>query len=1079
MRARRPELFSDSTGYDEAVYPRSVFDHYLNTLTSRNEERLFEVFARRLAEREICPNLVSQTGPVGGGDSKVDSETYPVSDAVAATWYHADAHLAAREKWAFAISAKREWRSKVQSDVRKIAATGRGYTNITFITSQYVPDKARGELQDALSLECSAKVTIHDRSWILQKTYGNRHLDLAFEVFSIVPTSQRLVRQGPADATREADLVELDRRIADVASYAGSSYRRAEDALEAALLSRSLGRSGSEVDGRFVRAIEMAAANGGPHLLRFKYLQAWTRFWWFDDAEGAARLYEGVFAEGKDSENAWSLQRSVNLWFCLLSATKDGVLSAADAQLDRRAAELVSALEKIQGREAGSTNSLFARTQLVYVRLAARLPSGQIDDLMKELREVVLLAGNHIDFPMDSLSQMLQELDAILGGSAGLDDILELVFTATESRASNESAADILIERAERKLRANKPYDAISLLGRALVRLKTTEARRELLLAMALLAAAYERVGLLWAARGMLLLALERGLRPLREDGEFPAICASLMRRICWLEVQLGRPTRVFRAVETANLYQSILGKVTEINEAVLQEEMVLNLVFGILLLRTPTSELAQLQMLPGILSHQAMDLPITRAASLFALGYTDAAAFEAGIKMDELSGFFERWVDQPAADDLPELPTWHLGTKVTYRTCIVGCEILFEIALDDRSVLFVESLIPAIEAYAANAMTARLFPVKSVLRCRASPTGITERLFSFESVEDDCGETTIEIAFNPELISTRDALVASFDTYLELVITIVHNCLVARSDMSLEAFMGEGGETVTRATIFQGLPIVDGTIFGDETRLRPGDWAQKLEVKENFSMLRSVAWDKGRASPPRATPILGNGDSAILSGQDGLKHSQMVVGDIINVAIWNRAGWNGTLVQVEEDGSFVIGLLFQNIDAGKKIFRGLRRRMGPSDSGDLLQLAIITGISSAAPRDYRVVLSPNASLLVGSTRGKAAFLPTRSNTMNTQNTVVVDLVTAAHLSGRAFRIAPAVMDSNGQPQVFLDLTIQKSTMSLLPAWTIDDASTWMMGLKPADDVVIPDGVVDAPVIAALARLASFEARNG
>jgi hypothetical protein len=403
MRARRPELFSDSTAYDEALYPRSILDHFLDTLTSRNEERLFETFARRVAERVICPNLVPQTGPVGGGDSKVDSETYPVAEELASTWYHNDAVAAAREKWAFAISAKRAWRPKVQSDVKKIAATGRGYTNIYFITSQYVPDKARGELQDSLSSECSAKVTILDRTWILAQMYENQHLDLAFEIFSIMPDYQQRVRQGPVDAMRQKELTDLDARIANVARYGGSKYRRAEDALEAALLSRSLGRPSSEVDGRFARAIEMAEGGGGSSpLLRFRYLQAWTRYWWFDDAEGTARLYDAIFIEAKNGANAWQLERVLNLWTCLLSANRRGALSPEVAQLEARGKELEESLLSVQRLDTGSTNSLFARTQLVFLRLAQRLPNGPTDDLLVELREVVRLAGNHIDFPMDS-----------------------------------------------------------------------------------------------------------------------------------------------------------------------------------------------------------------------------------------------------------------------------------------------------------------------------------------------------------------------------------------------------------------------------------------------------------------------------------------------------------------------------------------------------------------------------------------------------------------------------------------------------------------------------------------------------
>ena len=127
MRARRPELFSDSKVIGEPRLSPEVFEYHLDTLTSRKQETEFEHFCRRLAEKEICPNILPQTGPTGGGDSKVDAETYPVSDATSLRWYEGLGREAAQERWAFAFSAKKTWRSKVQSDVKGIAGTGRDY----------------------------------------------------------------------------------------------------------------------------------------------------------------------------------------------------------------------------------------------------------------------------------------------------------------------------------------------------------------------------------------------------------------------------------------------------------------------------------------------------------------------------------------------------------------------------------------------------------------------------------------------------------------------------------------------------------------------------------------------------------------------------------------------------------------------------------------------------------------------------------------------------------------------------------------------------------------------------------------
>ncbi len=117
MRARRPELFSDTVFREEHALDRSQFEFHLDTLTQRKEEIRFEHFCRRLAEKELCPNLLPQTGPTGGGDSKVDAETFPVAETIEERWYEGDPKRAARERWAFAFSAKKKWRSKVEKYV--------------------------------------------------------------------------------------------------------------------------------------------------------------------------------------------------------------------------------------------------------------------------------------------------------------------------------------------------------------------------------------------------------------------------------------------------------------------------------------------------------------------------------------------------------------------------------------------------------------------------------------------------------------------------------------------------------------------------------------------------------------------------------------------------------------------------------------------------------------------------------------------------------------------------------------------------------------------------------------------------
>ena len=175
MRARRPELFSDTQSAEESFLDRSFLEYFLEKLTSRSQEKDFEHFCRKIAEKELCPNLLPQTGPTGGGDSKVDSETYPVSDAISLLWYEGIGREAASERWAFAISAKQQWRPKVRSDVKSIIGTQRDYKLIYFISSQFIKDKDRANIEDELTSKYGLTVRVLDRTWILDKVFQNRN----------------------------------------------------------------------------------------------------------------------------------------------------------------------------------------------------------------------------------------------------------------------------------------------------------------------------------------------------------------------------------------------------------------------------------------------------------------------------------------------------------------------------------------------------------------------------------------------------------------------------------------------------------------------------------------------------------------------------------------------------------------------------------------------------------------------------------------------------------------------------------------------------------------------------------------
>jgi hypothetical protein len=264
LKARRPERFSDTVVAEATELDRSLLEFHLSSLTSRSQETDFERFARRLCECEICPNLLPQTGPTGGGDSKADSETYPVADTLALAWYTGLGREAAQERWAFAFSAKADWPPKVRSDIAKIVGTAREYTKAFFVTNQAVPDRKRAEVEDDLRTKYGIDVHILDRTWILDRVFTGRHEELAVNELGVTALSRRDVMKGPFDVKREGALEEVEKRIQEALQAGRFGAALVDDTLDAADLARNLERPRAEVEGRYARADQLARQYGSP-----------------------------------------------------------------------------------------------------------------------------------------------------------------------------------------------------------------------------------------------------------------------------------------------------------------------------------------------------------------------------------------------------------------------------------------------------------------------------------------------------------------------------------------------------------------------------------------------------------------------------------------------------------------------------------------------------------------------------------------------------------------------------------------------------------------------------------------------
>ena len=554
MRELRPEYYSDTQNRDAYDLDQSTLEYHLDTLTNRNETHEFEIFARKLCERAICPNLRPQTGPEGGGDSKADTETFPVAPEISIA-YVGDV-AGGSERWAFAFSAKKRWKEKARNDVKGIAETGRPYQKIICVTSQFARTKDRADLEQELSGEFGIPVTVHDRSWIVKEIIENDRKDIAFNYLAIGKVVDDPRRLGPTDYSRAQQLADIEKALADSEAFRGMESQGVTEALVAAKLSRGLEKPRTEIEGQFARAIRLADANGNyRQRLEARYEQIWTGFWWFDDFDLLKASYGAFEKEALKSDHSANVSLLCNLHQLLINSVVHGHMTREECDLDARTATLKEALQKIASNTERPNNALEAETSLLIIRMNKPVLGGKTEELREVWRgfmQVLDRAAGLGEFKAERLEQMIEIGGQLAGNDPVYNELVEKLADFVGKRSSEAKGAVILLKRAK-QLDFSDRIEMIRLLGKATFALSKKEYADELIDATQHLAVAYRSAGLFWAARAACLMALATIVIEGEEDNRIPVIFIPTLKLWAWLSLSLRHIPDFLNAIQLLN----------------------------------------------------------------------------------------------------------------------------------------------------------------------------------------------------------------------------------------------------------------------------------------------------------------------------------------------------------------------------------------------------------------------------------------------------------------------------------------------------------------------------------------------
>ncbi len=1064
MKERRPERFSDSVHRDIGKLDRGFLEYQLDTLNKRNKELAFESFAKKLCESVVCPNLLEQTGPVAGGDGKVDTQTFPVSEQVKLRWYvgvNEDSH---KERWAFAVSTQEDWKQKCRKDVRKIKDTDRDYSKAFFVTNQFTKSNQRSDVEDELGNETGMDVCIFDRSWILDQIFSRGLEMLAIETLGIEVDWRREIQTGTADYARQLRLREIEENINTQVDLSAVSSAAVSEFLEAATLSKELENPEVETRGRFDQAVVIAKKFGTVfQQFNSHYEYAWAAYWWFEDFDLFREEFLASLSIAQTLDHASQWGDIVTLFGLYLSAFR--IRGQGDqAEIESLQEEISATLQSIVDMDDRPSNSLMGEAYIQLMKLHSINVLEDADDIFSALLDIFVRGETLIGFAHSELYSLVIELDDAMGDRESYEALLDYVTKSFSDREGRASAAQMWVKRGAKRLDSGKPYEAIKLLGKSLGGLYQKGYEQDLYAALNVLAKAYADVDLLWAARASHLLASTLATNEYWTSGELlPAQVFSYLR-LARLELRLGRIYAALAwwhlAVMISNQFDDDLISDNERQsfDAFLSQ-MVLNSDHGVL---------SALSDKPDWLA--AHDLVVSETSLLYVLGYADLAQERTEETAEGLLDFLKllRDIDMGAKP----LPIRLLSEKyASLKTMVMGCEI--EVAFPNRTPFLelAETILSALESILATVVVDRIAIIEKKLVVEVSADDDEEVSITHEAndLERDLVFEVLCSSFSERKLNVDGQAVIQ-DWLQGFLIDVLPRIMQMPDDTDTLETMFAEDQVLQRAVPFSSSFMALYNVFGDDAA---GSIKSLFELPEqsDFPLTRKEKWD---AEFPKIDDKAARIDSLTPGGGalpdeefdlESSKHGDYRHQGLINVRLWNQAVWHGVMFMTADGVPPVLIVLFQNEAAAGKIFEELVETIGQEDPKDRLRVTVIRRVSQRNPHAYRVQVSENFEF----DEDVRVMMVSRINTMEPTSSANLDRFLTAYKAAGEYVLTHTVMDpgarSPKEPSWKPGSFLRVRELNVISAWEVRLNSIESAAIKTDDEPIIPDGVEAPPVL--------------
>lgn len=1056
----RPEYFSDSELSYEVELPREMLAYELDQISVNQKQDEFETLCRRLAEKFISPNLIPQVGPTGGGDGKTDAETYPVSEEISNRWFIPENGWSKDEKWAFAISAKKDWKGKAKSDIKKITETEREYTKVFFMTNQKVSSKKKKDAQDEFIKEFNIDVVILDGEWILEKIYNNDLIELVVDSINLSSVfKNKKIKQGSNDVSRLEELDELEEKINNKNRYSSCDFQLVQDALRIAILSRMLEKPRDEIEGKFQRTFRLCGKKDFKNLIQIYYQRAWTNLYWYDDYENFIDDYLEVKKLVSNQSIAYEIELYFNLFNSLYSVSlhNPSIFEKININIENENNDIHILLKAHEDNKERLNTSLIAQTYRILLCITKSIHNNfkNIEALLSELTEIISECNRFPSFPFESTKEIIEKMGDILTDSKDYDILFEKLVKVSEKRYSELDSGILYLRRAGQKFEAKLYEDAIIYFGKSILKLSKEESQHGMYLAFIGLAYSYRAIGLIWASYTCFIGAYSISLKSFEDQGVINKKTYNIAKELLTTEILIGRIPNILIWWELVGMLRNVLNIEEDLDSY-------FNLDFGttresFLSVRLANSDLSEDEnycFLPDILNKYNLEL--SSDVLLFKLGHFNIIKDDyknIGLNTKEdFRNHFSDVANQPLKEQLLYNTNLVSNNLQKLESNILGCHIKISFTKNKELILLAETVLSLIESFFATSLDNAISHKNSleiVLELQNS-----NKVLKFQYNEN---EDTYKLSFsNKELLTAKNINSDEFHKEIKNFIAILLGMnFIVKGDIKnyiLELFEKE--EILERISMVYNHRNFFFNSVGNEPKVFFQDWVKNIKDLHKYEIKNFESLNIKKETIKHEELNLAD-----------KKHNKIKTDSVINMNLWNKAKWSATGSLCQPSTGFLgLIILYKDIDVGKNIFDEWIKRFGKVDKKETIKISIIKGIDKSNPYYYIVQITTNPDITP--IKEKFVTIPSRFNVMTPNNSTNLDNFERFYSQIKRFVIVPAIFNTNSQIEPEFERAIMKTEITIKYAWEIDEHDMERCVIRENDNPIIPkEHLTDAPLL--------------